>query len=64
MLAREITKIHEEYISGTAEELIEKVPEPKGEFVIVIDKNNEEEKNIFEDMTLEEHYEYYENKRV
>lgn len=64
VLAREITKIHEEYISGTAEELIEKVPEPKGEFVIVIDKNNEEEKNIFEDMTLEEHYEYYENKRV
>lgn len=63
VLAREITKIHEEYISGTAKELLEKVTEPKGEFVIVIDKDYEEEKDIFEDMTLEEHYRYYENLR-
>lgn len=63
VLAREITKIHEEYILGTAEELLKKIQEPKGEFVIVIDKNNDEKINIFEDMTLEEHYKYYENKR-
>lgn len=64
VLAREITKIHEEYILGTAEELLKKIQEPKGEFVIVIDKNNDEKINIFEDMTLEEHYKYYENKRA
>lgn len=64
VIAREITKIHEEYISGNAEELLEKMQEPKGEFVIVIDKNEEEDKDIFEAMTLEEHYEYYEHKRT
>ena len=64
VLAREITKIHEEYISGIAEELIKKMEEPKGEFVIIIDKNEEKEKEIFEDMTLEKHYKYYENKRI
>lgn len=64
VLAREITKIHEEYISGTARKLLEKIINPKGEFVIIIDKNNEDEKNIFDDMTLEEHYEYYHNLRT
>ena len=64
VLAREITKIHEEYISGTASELIEKMQEPKGEFVIVIDKNEEVNENVFEYMTLEEHYKYYESKRT
>lgn len=64
VLAREITKIHEEYIKGTADELIEKEKEPKGEFVIIIDKNEEEEEKIFDDMSLEEHYTYYENLRL
>lgn len=64
VLARELTKIHEEFISGTALELIENVKEPKGEFVIVIDKCEENEKNIFEDMTIEEHYKYYECLRI
>ncbi len=64
VLAREITKIHEEYITGTAKELVEKIKEPKGEFVIVIEKNNEQEENIFENMSLDEHYKYYENLRI
>lgn len=64
VLAREITKVHEEYIAGTAEELLEKMQEPKGEFVIIIDKNNNEEIDAFEEMSLEEHYEYYKNKRT
>ena len=64
VLAREITKIHEEYISGTAEELLDKIIEPKGEYVIVIDKSYETGENIFKDMTFEEHYKYYENKRI
>ena len=60
VLAREITKIHEEYIKGTAEELIKKVKEPRGEFVIIIDKAEDKDKNIFDEMTIEEHYKYYE----
>ncbi len=62
VIAKEITKIHEKYISGTAKELLENLGEPKGEFVIIIDKNEEKNENIFENMTLEEHYEYYEKK--
>ncbi len=64
VIARELTKIHEEYIFGTAEEILENMKEPKGEFVIIIDKCENIKQDIFEDMTLEEHYEYYENKRV
>lgn len=60
VLAREITKIHEEYISGTAEELIERINDPKGEFVIIIDKNTESVSNMFDSMDLKQHYEYYE----
>lgn len=39
VLARELTKIHEEYLSGTANELLQKMQEPKGEYVIIIQKN-------------------------
>ena len=59
VLARELTKIHEEFISGTAGELLEKILEPKGEYVIIIENANEIEENIFENMTLEEHYNFY-----
>lgn len=63
VLARELTKIHEEFIVGTAKELLERMQEPRGEFVIVIEKNTEPKENIFETMTLEEHYKYYETLR-
>lgn len=36
VLARELTKLHEEYLSGTGSELLDKLPkEPKGEFVVL-----------------------------
>jgi len=36
VLARELTKLHEEYLSGTGSELLERLPkEPKGEFVVM-----------------------------
>jgi 16S rRNA (cytidine1402-2'-O)-methyltransferase len=36
VLARELTKLHEEYLTGTGAELLEKLPkEPKGEFVVL-----------------------------
>lgn len=59
---RELTKIHEEKIYGKVSEVIEKCKEPKGEFVIILDLNaNEDKEEIdFEQMTLQEHYAFYE----
>ena len=64
VVARELTKIHEEFLRGTASEILENYPEPKGEHIILIEGNKikeetEEQKNIKE-MTIEEHYKYYE----
>ena len=36
-LARELTKVHEEFLRGTLRELAEKISEPRGEFVIVVE---------------------------
>ena len=46
VLARELTKIHEEFLRGTLSELAENLSEPIGEFVIVIEgkKNFDEVK--------------------
>lgn len=49
VLARELTKIHEEFIRGSLEELIKIFDgtEPRGEFVIVVNGSNiEDEENI------------------
>lgn len=62
VLAKEITKIHETYYRGKVSELIENIENFKGEFIILIEgeKNNNNE-GFFDGMTLEEHYNYYEN---
>ena len=64
VLAREITKIHEEYIRGKVSEIISNINNPKGEFVILIEGSSqsvEEEKIEFlNNISLEEHYEFYE----
>ena len=63
VLAREITKIHEEFIRGTVEEIIEKTEEKKGEFVLIIEGSEEIiEENNLNGLSLEEHYKYYEDK--
>lgn len=66
VLARELTKIHEEYQTGTAQELKNRIQEPKGEYVIIIEKNEkseeQEQKEELNNKTLEEHYRYYEQK--
>ena len=36
VLARELTKVHEEFLRGKISELLEKISEPRGEFVILI----------------------------
>ena len=63
VLAREITKIHEEFIRGTISEILEKKQEPKGEFVIIVEGNKENIKNNFmQDLSLEEHFLFYQKK--
>lgn len=64
VLAKEITKIHEEFIRGNISNLLEQIQEPKGEYVILLDLNNIENENDSEDeiskKTVEEQYKIYE----
>lgn len=61
VLARELTKIHEEFIRGDIKQLIEKADNLKGEIVLMIEGNkNIEIKDNFENLSLEEHYQLYE----
>lgn len=66
VLAREITKIHEEFIRGKISEIITSIQEIKGEFVIVVEGSGiiNQENNLLCNMTLEEHYKYYENQNM
>lgn len=65
-LIKELTKIHESYTVGTPKELIKNIKEPKGEYVIIIEKNainqQEEQINILNSLDLQEHYNYYNQK--
>ena len=62
-LAREITKIHEEYVRGRISEILQEIKEPKGEYVLILEGNDkseqQEKKEILNEMSLEEHFEYY-----
>lgn len=61
-LARELTKLHEEYIRGTAVEILEVVDSIKGEMVVIMEGNsNPIEEHIIElnELTIEEHYKHY-----
>ena len=61
VLARELTKLHEEFIRGNAREIIEKAENLKGEIVLIIEANKKVDINTsFETMSLEEHYKLYE----
>ena len=60
VLARELTKIHEEFIRGNIEDIILKSENLKGEMIILIEgalKNEIE--NPLNELTLEEHYMFY-----
>lgn len=63
VLARELTKIHEEFIRKNIEEILSKVDNLKGEMILIIEGKNKEENNENElnKMSLEEHYNYYLN---
>ncbi len=62
VLARELTKIHEEYIREDIDKLIEKAKEIKGEIVLIIEGAKKREENNFLNFSLEEHYQYYKEK--
>lgn len=60
-LVRELTKIHEQKLYGKISELIKLSAEPKGEYVIILDlnQNNNTEDIDFSKMNLAEHYNFY-----
>ena len=64
VLARELTKIHEEFIRDNLENIINSNIEPRGEYVVLVsgsEKTEEQEiKENLNEKTLEEHYEFYE----
>lgn len=61
VLARELTKIHEEFIRGSINEIIAKSDGIKGEIIILIEGNKQvEHENELNNLPLEEHYKYYE----
>ena len=61
VLARELTKIHEEFIRGNIEEIMQKAENLKGEMILIIEGNQENEKlNYGETLSLEQHYKLYE----
>ena len=59
VLARELTKIHEEYMREDIDILIEKAKEIKGEIVLILEGAQKEEENLLMTLSLEEHYQYY-----
>ena len=64
VLARELTKIHEEFIRKSIDELLSEIDTIKGEMILIIEGNKidiEECKN-FDEISLEDHYKLYEEK--
>ena len=58
-IARELTKVHEEFIRGNIDDIEDNIANVKGEFVLVIQGNEDPDDDIFSNMTLEEHFQYY-----
>ena len=60
-IARELTKIHEEFIRGNLENIEDKISNIKGEFVLIVEgkKKESSSQDKFANMSLEEHYEFY-----
>lgn len=69
VIARELTKIHEEFIRGKVSEIINQSINFKGELIIIIDKISESNSNddlisVLNNMNLEEHYEFYKKQNL
>jgi len=66
VVVKELTKIHEKVYRGKISEVLEELGENiKGEFVILIPREQKEEKDKnWEELTLEQHYAYYEKQGI
>ena len=64
VLARELTKIHEEFIRKSIDELLSEIDTIKGELILIIEGNkiDTEECKNFDEISLEDHYKLYEEK--
>ena len=62
VLAKELTKIHETFFRGNIENILEKIKMngPKGEYIILIKGEKIKKENNLNNLSLEEHYSYYE----
>ena len=62
VLARELTKIHEEFIRKNITELLNEIDNLKGEMILIIEgsTNLKNEENKLNNLSLDEHYKYYE----
>ena len=60
VIARELTKIHEEFIRGSIDDIILKSENLKGEMIILIEgAKNKKIENPLNELTLDEQYEFY-----
>lgn len=69
VIARELTKVYEEFIRGKVSEIINNNLDLKGEMIIIIQGNkntnsNSEIKSLLSSMSIEEHYEYYKKQNI
>ena len=64
VLARELTKIHEEFIRKSIDELLSEIDTIKGEMILIIEGNkiDTEECKNFDEISLEDNYKLYEEK--
>ena len=59
VIAKELTKIHEQFFRGKISEMLPKFEEPKGEYIILLNLNDIFEEEDIEEKTIEEQYLYY-----
>ena len=62
VLARELTKLHEEFIREDISKLIEKSDSLRGEMIILLEGNKAiQNENFLNSLSLQEHYDFYAN---
>ena len=59
VLARELTKIHESFLRGKVSDIISKVPELKGEMIILIEGTKQEKIDENSNLNADELYDIY-----
>lgn len=61
VVAKEITKIHEQFFRGKISEVINLIDSPKGEFIIILEIKKIKKENELNNLSIEEHYKFYQN---